>query len=351
LHRCRDLKNTTSAKNSSRTHDTYDVTIHTMQYIIILALLLIISITATHQEINDTPVIGVFTRNDEEFDLDVIASSYVKWLESAGAQVIPIHSQIDDDEELEALFRNINGVLFPGGDDTLTSSVKKIWRMAKEANENGDHFPIWGTCLGFEFMLQLESEIGEAILETDVYSTEDISMHLEFTEYGLTESKMFAGQLPYANVRSIAATEPVTYNYHHDGITPDNFLADRGLTDMFEITSVNFDEQNDLPFVSSMEARDIDLYPFYGVQWHPEKNPFEFCKTCKKKDINHSSDAIYVTEAMADVFIREAKKSSHEYTDFQRFPLVWDYDVIRGLYYEQIFIIPAPVVVSEPLVK
>ena len=27
-----------------------------------------------------------------------------------------------------------------------------LLRLAKEANDNGDYFPIWGTCLGFEAM-------------------------------------------------------------------------------------------------------------------------------------------------------------------------------------------------------
>ena len=28
-----------------------------------------------------------------------------------------------------------------------------LYQLAVEANENGDYFPVWGTCLGFEFML------------------------------------------------------------------------------------------------------------------------------------------------------------------------------------------------------
>jgi gamma-glutamyl hydrolase len=29
---------------------------------------------------------------------------------------------------------------------------RELLRLAREANEAGDFFPVWGTCLGFEFM-------------------------------------------------------------------------------------------------------------------------------------------------------------------------------------------------------
>ena len=32
-----------------------------------------------------------------------------------------------------------------------------LYKLAKEANDNGDYFPVWGTCLGYEFMLFAET--------------------------------------------------------------------------------------------------------------------------------------------------------------------------------------------------
>ena len=45
----------------------------------------------------------------------------------------------------------------PGGSASLTDSLyaktgEMFYQLAKAANENGDHFPIWGTCLGFELL-------------------------------------------------------------------------------------------------------------------------------------------------------------------------------------------------------
>lgn len=58
--------------------------------------------------------------------------------------------------------------MFPGGavnftiynNGTVNNATKGfvksglfLLNLAKEANDKGDFFPVWGTCLGFEFML------------------------------------------------------------------------------------------------------------------------------------------------------------------------------------------------------
>ena len=119
---------------------------------------------STVAKFTDRPVIGVFTRYNENTEENVIAASYIKWLESAGARSIPIHMDTSE-TELKDIFRNINGLLLPGGIAHLNESTRYMWNLAKEANENGDHFPVWGTCLGFQFMVELESEKGVVSLD------------------------------------------------------------------------------------------------------------------------------------------------------------------------------------------
>jgi hypothetical protein len=53
----------------------------------------------------------------------------------------------------------------------------------------------------------------------------------------------------------------LTYNHHHDGVTPDKFVDDAGLKAMFKPTTLSYDN-NGKVFVASMEAY---KYPFYGV--------------------------------------------------------------------------------------
>jgi len=78
-----------------------------------------------------------------------IAASYVKYLESAGARVVPVHYQYNT-AQLAALFGKLNGVLFPGGaidvgDPTnpLLIAGKTMYNLAIKANAAGDYFPVW----------------------------------------------------------------------------------------------------------------------------------------------------------------------------------------------------------------
>ena len=43
-------------------------------------------------------------------------------------------------------------------------------------------------------------------------------------------------------------------------------------------------------------------YPIYGVQWHPEKNPFEWTTA---ENIPHSADAILAAQFVANFFVNQ----------------------------------------------
>jgi gamma-glutamyl hydrolase len=76
----------------------------------------------------------------------------VRWLENSGARVVPILYGGDWDETLEKL-DHLNGVLFCGGSATSKDYIafgKQIFEQAIQKNDEGNYFPLWGTCLGFE---------------------------------------------------------------------------------------------------------------------------------------------------------------------------------------------------------
>jgi gamma-glutamyl hydrolase len=69
--------------------------------------------------VNDSPVIGIMTLPSEyneypSSDYAYLAASYVKFIESAGARVVPIPYEASN-STLETIFQNINGVLITGG--------------------------------------------------------------------------------------------------------------------------------------------------------------------------------------------------------------------------------------------
>ena len=68
---------------------------------------------------NPSPVIGVLAEPSTSLGHNVggtsfIAASYVKWLEAAGARVVPLPFDLPE-LELQKRLEGLNGVLFPGG--------------------------------------------------------------------------------------------------------------------------------------------------------------------------------------------------------------------------------------------
>lgn len=65
--------------------------------------------------------------------------------------------------------------------------------------------------------------------------------------------------------------------------------------------SINKD-LNDLTFISTIEHHTL---PFYGTQYHPEKNNFEWA--IRLHGIPHTSNAIRVSHYFSDFFVNEGE--------------------------------------------
>jgi gamma-glutamyl hydrolase len=289
------------------------------------------------------PVIGVMTQPIPGTTSTYIAASYIKWIEAGGARSIPIPYDAPP-EMVEDLFSQVNGVLFPGGGSDLSQSAVDVWRLANQANANQnkeeqDFFPIWGTCLGFEWLLELASG-NSSILESDLQA-ENISLPL----LRVDRYQLYQNEGLYRNVQK----NNITMNNHHQGISPQTFLDTPALTNYWKITSVNRDVKGKL-FVSTMEPVHPQKFPVYGVQYHPEKNAFEYA-TFPHTDIpyeaiDHSPQGIRMSLELASFFIdlartnQNQRNGKHEYTKPDTYPLVYSYPMRRGVKFEQTYMIP-----------
>jgi gamma-glutamyl hydrolase len=218
-------------------------------------------------ELNEWPIVGVFTQpssySDEPCNGDCfyIAASYVKYIESAGARVVPIPYEAET-EELDYLFESMNGFLYTGGGADMSDAAKYLYSKAVQANDEGDFFPVWGTCLGFEWLM-IATSGNDSILDS-VFDSENYSIPLDFTA-AVSQSRLFSHAPP--EVVKTLATENVTMNNHMAGIAVDHFYATPELSTFYNVLSTNTDRAG-WEFVSTVEAYN---YPIYGTQWHPEK--------------------------------------------------------------------------------
>ncbi|XP_055630730.1 gamma-glutamyl hydrolase-like isoform X2 [Toxorhynchites rutilus septentrionalis] len=262
--------------------------------------------------LNEEPIIGVLAQEmsyslankyGDNFE-SYIAASYVKFIEGAGARVVPIWINQPRDYYADILPK-LNGVLFPGGSTWFNQTQGyadagyHIYEEAIKINEQGSYFPLWGTCLGFELLTYLAANRSEHRAHC---SSNNQGLHLDF-KADFKQSRMFGGAPE--DVLSILANEPVTSNFHQYCVTEANLTA-YGLDNNWRVMSTNKD-WNGLEFISSIEHKTL---PFYGTQFHPEKNLYEWVRN---KNISHTPNAIRAAQYFADFFVNEARLSDQEF--------------------------------------
>ncbi|XP_053684706.1 gamma-glutamyl hydrolase-like [Sabethes cyaneus] len=264
-------------------------------------------------QLNEEPVIGILAQEmsyslaakyEEDFE-SYIAASYVKFIEGAGARVVPIWIN-KPRSYYESLLPLLNGVLLPGGATWFNQSNgyadagRHIYDVALQLNYDGNHFPIWGTCLGFELLTYLALNGTEHRAHC---SSNNQGLPLKF-QANFRDSRLF-GSAP-DEIVEILANEPVTPNFHQYCTTQENFTA-FNLDHDWRVMSTNLD-WNGLQFISSIEHKTL---PFYGVQFHPEKNIYEWVRN---KNISHTPNAIKAAQYFADFFVDEARRSDQHFS-------------------------------------
>ncbi|XP_046846036.1 gamma-glutamyl hydrolase-like [Xenia sp. Carnegie-2017] len=263
-----------------------------------------------HAVLNERPIIGVLTQSTQRFfPLDemgnnYIPASYVKFVESSGARVVPIFNNFTK-TELRRLFESINGAVFPGGKVNLFTSkyartAKYIFEFAREAYDRGEYFPIIGMCLGHQLLATIIN--GARVDPRIPTNTTNITAPLNLPK-NYYDTKIFR-HLPKYLAKDANMTE-VAGHFHEYSLPADYFHASVVLNEFYRIVTSNIIDGHEI--VSTLEGR---KYPFYGFQWHPEKPPFEWNS---HKTIPHSSTAIKMSHYVSDFFVNEAKRSTHKF--------------------------------------
>jgi len=256
-----------------------------------------------------------------------INADYVKQIEGAGARVVPVPHTADI-ETLGMLFDSLNGILFPGGPDILNgtqyyNASKYMLDRAIAANKDGDHFPVWGTCLGFQLLCVAAD--GDDVSILSPVTAENLTLPV-FLSPGANTSKMF-GSFPGEAMTFIDSGEFLMEQFHHFGVSPDTFHQ-RGLDKMYRILATNRDRSG-VEFISAIEAHDM---PIYGVQFHPERSLFEWTLS---EDVAHSRHAVFVAQQFGNLLVGEAVKSKHHFRTASEEDKALIYNWSRDLHYTQ----------------
>lgn len=279
------------------------------------------------------PRIGILAQPDHKNQssrLQYIAASYPKWLETGGARSIPIPYD-SPPELLDDILSSLHGLFLPGGSSDLPPSVTYLLTKIQNLNAEGTYFPVWGTCLGFEFLVQhFGGKVGSG------YAAENQTLPLE----NVLSRELYVNQ----GIRDIVARQPITMNSHHMGVDPVGF-NESPAAKLWEVTSTNTDVRG-RSFVSTIEPRYPVSFPFYGVQYHPEKNLFEYATwpgtNQPYQNINHSPSAVEFGLYLSRFFVDKVRKSQQKRMEESDkwFPDVFTYPTRQGLAFEQVYLIP-----------
>ena len=283
-----------------------------------------------------------------------IAASYHKWVESGGMLAIPIPYDADS-FLLDELLSQIHLLLLPGGEAPMAPSIQYLLNRIDSMHRSGGWFPIWGTCLGMEFLVSHFGELPSPLPET--FDAENMTLPLEHVPPGNSHLYDSSRQL-----YEIVTTRNVTFNNHNRGINPRTFQSNQQLMQRWKITSTNVDRVGQ-PFVSTIEPLHDQSPPYYGTQYHPEKNSFEYGllprigtnggggspTVIPFEVIDHTPEGLYLSHALAGFVGRLARKSQrrnsphHTYNRPDRFPPLHAYPTRPAIGFEQIYLVPSAV--------
>jgi gamma-glutamyl hydrolase len=187
-----------------------------------------------------------------------VMSSFVKFLEGAGARIVPIIPGTSEDSTRN-LLKKLNGVFLPGGDGDYEAMARFLYKEIISMNDQGTFMPLWGTCMGFEQLANFSASNGDP--NEKMFLTH-ASLPLQFLVDPRT-TKMYRSLKDQA---FLFDDHNYTYNGHNWGIPPEKFVSDSGLAGMFKPTAISY-MPDGRAFVASMES---PKYPIMGTLFHPE---------------------------------------------------------------------------------
>jgi hypothetical protein len=277
-----------------------------MQRVLFLVGALLVAVCCA---INDRPVIGVLTQpttgNFTKYGAKYIAASYVKYLESAGARVVPVQHDATQ-EDLNNYFNYLNGILFPGGDSNLDNTTlfqtgKFFYDSSLAAFDKDDVFPVMGHDTGMNLLVYCTSGNFDVLSPYD-NANRSIKLTLHHT---VKQSRLF-GNAPDEILR-ILSEDGVAFFDSALYLSTDAYSDHHTNLGDFYLQLTSEKDRNGKTFVSTIEGA---VYPIFGIQWHAEKPGFEWDSN---EDLNHSVQSVVAMQYMANSFVAQARLSKHTF--------------------------------------
>ncbi|XP_057291503.1 gamma-glutamyl hydrolase-like [Hydractinia symbiolongicarpus] len=284
---------------------------------IFISCFLFTSTSQENEEVNERPVIGVAVMKITDEKLiqtypalvgkHYVPASYVKLIEMTGARLVPISPKMATDT-VEYIFNSVNGLLFAGEGDDLNDSgyynlTKKLFEFSIIDNKNGAVVPLLGIGSGFQaLVLHVEGNKSPFIV-TDSYD------YSTTVNWNVNEMKnhSFLSSMPKEMIRD-CEKQPITAHFHKYSVASQCFKRSAKLNRFFKVLGTSSD-RNGKEFVSAIEGK---KFPFYGIQFHPEKTMFEWSTAIS---IPHSPQAVQLSQFIANSFMEQVRRNKRHFSN------------------------------------
>jgi len=291
--------------------------------------------SSTNKTINNQPIIGILTLpSDSAFsqvyppaDYSYITSTFVKFVQGAGARVAPIPHDASTDY-LIFLMESLNGLLLTGGNSDLwvyghignkiatplLEKIKLLINKAVEFNSNGDYFPVWGTQQGMNAILLALGNDMNILDKLDLLAN---NIPLKFVSDD-NVGRLYS--LLTEDLRRYSVNNNLFWIEAQYGITSATF-NNSNLSSILQPLTTGIDS-NGTEYISSLEGT---KYPFYLVAFDPEISSFDW----SNKQYCHTFSSIKVAQRMVFRFVNDSRSNFHSFpnTTIENSTLIYNYNV------------------------
>jgi gamma-glutamyl hydrolase len=149
--------------------------------------------------------------------------------------------------------------------------IHKIVNYAKDRNDKGSYFPIWGTCLGFEELMVSSAGLKGTTLQDGF--DDKAKYHPVILRDVYWKSNFFGtlNEVVPKETQEAVYSKPIAYYYHSEGISVEHMKKFGELNSSVRVLATSRNDKGK-EFVAIAEST---KYPFWFTQFHPEKHQFE----------------------------------------------------------------------------
>jgi gamma-glutamyl hydrolase len=207
-------------------------------------------------------MIGIIAFPEINSSRSVFPTNYVNWVESSGAKAVVIPYNLSHKKIAKQLDK-LSGLIWTGGAienhhystlqyNTYMNTLHLSFEIIKKYNDKGRYFPLWGTCLGFEILVLFGKNVNPSTIFDHVQSHPKSGKDCITFTHSSRLKDWFGPEM----CKKMEVT-PCALHHHNLGFD---------IKPMNHLTIVSTDSG----FINMIEYK---RYPFYGVQFHPER-PF-----------------------------------------------------------------------------